>query len=103
MSNSGPCNLAVFSCATRRLRNGVKQVLQECLSASQAASRQVDASLSSKLLAAGELRNELAQQLAHVQGKIKVAVEHRETLKESLQAKQRVFCRLTHAHRCWGC
>jgi hypothetical protein len=70
------------------LRNGVKQVLQECVSASQAASRQVDAALSSKLLAAGELRNELAQQLAHVQEEIGVAVEHRETLKESLQAKQ---------------
>lgn len=66
----------------------MKQVLQECLSTCQAASRQVDAALATKLLAAGELRNELTQQLAHVQGEIEVAVEHRETLKESLQAKQ---------------
>lgn len=63
-------------------------MLQECLSTCQAASRQVDAALATKLLAAGELRNELTQQLAHVQGEIEVAVEHRETLKESLQAKQ---------------
>lgn len=66
----------------------MKQVLQECLSTSQAASRQVDAALASKLLAAGELRNELAHQLEHVQEEIGVAVDHRETLKESLQAKQ---------------
>ena len=75
-------------CARYRLRKAVRQMLHECLSASQAASQQVDAALASKLNSTGELRNQLNAQLAHVQEEIEVATEHRDALKESLNAKQ---------------
>lgn len=71
-----------------RLRRAVKQMLHDCLSASQTASQQVDAALAAKLNTTGELRNQLASQLHHVQEEIEVAVQHRDTLKGSLQAKQ---------------
>jgi len=63
-------------------------MLHDCLSASQTASQQVDAALAAKLNTTGELRNQLASQLHHVQEEIEVAVQHRDTLKGSLQAKQ---------------
>lgn len=66
----------------------MRQLLQECLSASQAASKQLDAALSTKVNSTGELRNQLASQLQHVQEEIEVATQHQHTLRESLAAKQ---------------
>jgi hypothetical protein len=63
-------------------------MLQETLSASQAADRQVDAALSAKMGAAGDLREQLAAQLEHVHAEIGVATQHKEDLEATLQAKQ---------------
>jgi hypothetical protein len=70
------------------LRKAIKQLLQECLLASQAADRQVDAAVATKLGSTGDLREQLSAQLQHVQEEIEVTKEHRDTLKESLHAKQ---------------
>lgn len=77
------CDLFPF-----RLRKGIKQLLQEVLSASQAADRQVDAALSAKLGAAGDLRQQLAAQLEHVHAEIGEATQHKDDLEATLKAKQ---------------
>jgi hypothetical protein len=71
-----------------RLRKAVKQMLRECLAASQAASMQVDAAMASKLASTGELQDQLSAQLQIVQGEIEVAKEHKDILQNSLAAKQ---------------
>lgn len=63
-------------------------MLQECLTASQAADRSVDAAMAAKLVSTGDLRNQLSAQLQHVKREMEVTKEHQDVLKESLHAKQ---------------
>lgn len=78
----------VFCSVCVRLRKGVKQMLCECLAASQSASTQVDAAMAAKLASTGHLHDQLSAQLQIVQEEIEVAKEHQDTLQTSLHAKQ---------------
>jgi hypothetical protein len=77
-----------FNMPACRLRKAAKQVLQECLTASQAAARTLDAALAAKLQSTQGLRGELAAQLQEVGEQMQEARQQRDGLQQTLANKQ---------------